>query len=95
MVDIIVLYFLVRDIGKIAASKGLKPLTWKIYTIITWFIFEIWGFVIALMIFDQTNLFSIFMVGFMFAITGYFWIKARLIKIPDNRFDDDINRMGE
>ena len=95
MLEIIALIFITREIGKIAAAKGLKPLNWKIYTVLAWIIFEIWGFMIALMFFDVTNYFSIMMVGLMFALTSYVWIKARLNRLPDNRFDDDINRMGE
>ena len=94
MLEIIALIFLTRDIGKIAASKGLKPGTWKIYTVLAWIIFEIWGFIIALMIFDKNNLFSIIMVGLMFAVSSYFLIKARLTKIPDNRLDSDIENLG-
>ena len=95
MLEIIALIFITREIGKIAASKGLKPLTWKIYAVLSWVIFEIWGFMIALMFFDKDNYFSIMMVGLMFAVTGYIWIKARLNKIPGNRLDDDINNLGE
>lgn len=94
MLEIIALIFITRDIGKIAAAKGLKPGTWKIYTVLAWIIFEIWGFMIALMFFDKENLFSIMMVGLMFALTSYLLIKARLNKIPDNRFDDDIENLG-
>ncbi|MEO7314305.1 MAG: hypothetical protein ABIW47_03900 [Ginsengibacter sp.] len=95
MLEIIALIFITREVGKIAASKGLKPLTWKIYAVLAWIIFEIWGFMIALMFFEVDNYFSIMMVGLMFAVTGYIWIKARLNKIPDNRLDDDINNLGE
>ena len=95
MVEIIALFFLAREIGKIAAAKGLKPLTWKLYLILSWFIFEIWGVMIALLFFEKENFISILLVGLMFAITGYFWIKSRLDKMPDNRLDEDINKMGE
>lgn len=94
MLEIIALIFITREIGKLAASKGLKPLTWKIYAVLAWIIFEIWGFMIALMFFEKDNLFSIMMVGLMFAVTSYFLIKARLNKLPDNRFDDDIENLG-
>ena len=94
MLEIIALIFMTRDIGKLAASKGLKPLTWKIYTVLAWIVFEIWGFMVALMFFEKDNLFSIMMVGLMFAVTSYFLIKARLNKLPDNRFDDDIENLG-
>lgn len=95
MLEIIALIFLTREIGKIAASKGLKPITWKIYTVLGWIIFELWGFMIGLIFFEANNLFSIMMVGLMFAITSYFLIKARLNKIPDNHFDDEIERLGK
>lgn len=94
MVDIILLIFLTREIGKIAASKGLKPGKWKIYAIVAWFIFEIWGILFALLFFEKENLFSIFMVGLMFAVTSYFLMKARLNKMPDNSIDDDITNLG-
>ena len=95
MLEIIALIFLTREIGKIAASKGLKPLTWKIYLVVTWIIFEIWGFMVGLLFFDIDNVISIALVGFTFAITGYFWIKARLNRMPDNRFEDDIENLGK
>jgi hypothetical protein len=95
MLEIIALIFITREIGRIAATKGLKPLTWKIYVVLTWIIFEIWGFMVGLIFFDIDNYFSIMMVGLMFAVTGYIWIKARLNRMPDNRFDDDINKLGE
>lgn len=94
MLEIIALIFITRDIGKIAELKGLKPWKWKLYTVLAWIIFEIWGFIIALMIFDKSNLFSIMMVGLMFAVSSYFLIRARLNKIPDNGFEDDINNLG-
>ena len=94
MLEIIALIFLTREIGKIAAAKGLKPFTWKIYLVLAWIIFEIWGFMIALLFFDKDNLFSIMMVGLMFAFTSYLLIKARLNKMPDKRFDDDIENLG-
>ena len=94
MLEIIALIFITREIGKIAAAKGLKPLKWKIYTVLAWIIFEIWGFIIALMFFDKENLFSIMMVGLMFAFTSYLLIKTRLSKVPNDKFDDDIENLG-
>jgi hypothetical protein len=93
MLEIIALIFLTKEIGRLAHAKGLKPLTWKIYTVAGWVISEIIGIVIGVMIFGQDNLFSIAMVGIAFAITSYFIIKAQLNKLPDY-FDDDINNIG-
>jgi hypothetical protein len=94
MLEIIVLIFLTREIGRIAHDKGLRPVTWKIYTIAGWILSEIIGVITGVMIFGKDNLFSVVMVGLTFAITSYFIIKAQLHKLPDH-FDDDINNIGK
>jgi hypothetical protein len=94
MLEIIALIFLTKEIGKIAAQKGLKPITWKIYTIIAWLVSEIIGVVVGVMIFGVNNIVSVILVGITFAITSFFIIKAQLNKLPDQNFDDDINNVG-
>jgi hypothetical protein len=94
MLELIALIFLTREIGKLAEEKGLKPLTWKIYTIISWIVTEIIGIIVGVMLFGKDNLFSVVLVGLTFAITSYFIIKAQLNKLPDQNFDDDINNLG-
>lgn len=94
MLEIIALIFLTKEIGKIATKKGLKPITWKIYTIIAWLVSEILGIVVGVMIFGVDNVVSIILVGITFAITSFFIIKAQLSKLPDQTFDDDINNVG-
>lgn len=94
MIDLIALFFLTKEIGKIALQKGVKPITWKIYTITGWILSEILGFIVALMFFEKDNLFSIVLVGFLFAITSYFIIKAQLHKLPDQNSEEDINNIG-
>ena len=93
MLEIIILIFLTKEIGKLAHHKGRKPGTWKIYTVAGWILSEIIGIVIGAMIFGKDNLFSIVLEGLTFAITSYFIIKAQLNKLPDH-FDDDINNIG-
>ena len=94
MLEIIALIFLTKEIGKLAAQKGLKPITWKIYTIIAWLVSEIIGVVVGVMIFGVNNIVSVILVGITFAITSFFIIKAQLNKLPDQTFDDDINNVG-
>jgi hypothetical protein len=94
MLDLIILYFLTKEIGKIATQKGLKPITWKIYTIVAWIASELVGLVAGVMIFGADNIISIILVGFTFAITSYFLIKAQLNRLPDKSLDDDINNIG-
>lgn len=94
MLEIIALLFLTKEIGKIAAQKGLKPVKWKIYTVIAWLISEIIGVVVGIMIFGVNNVVSIILVGITFAITSFFIIRAQLNKLPDQTYDDDINNVG-
>jgi len=93
MIDLIVLIFLTREIGRLAFRKGLKPLTWRIYNVIGWLLFETIGLIAGLVIFGESNLISINLMGFAFAITSYFLIKARLNKLPD--VDEDIDNFGK
>lgn len=94
MLDIIVLYFLAKEIGKIAQRKGVKAFTWKLYTVLGWFFSEILGIIIGLMFFSIDNIISIILVGLAFAFTSYFFIKSQLNKLPDQGLDDDINNIG-
>lgn len=93
MLDLIVLIFLTREIGRLASRKGLKALTWRIYNVIGWLLFEMIGVIAGFAIFGKDNFISISLVGFMFAITSYFLIKGRLNKLPDT--DNDINNLGK
>lgn len=94
MLEIIALIFLTREIGRLAEKKGLKPITWKIYTVIGWLISETIGIFVGVMMFGMNNLVSVVLVGFTFAITSYFIIKAQLNKLPDRNIDDDIDNLG-
>jgi outer membrane lipoprotein SlyB len=93
MLEIIALIFLTREIGKIAADKGLKPGTWKIYTVLAWIAGEFIGAIIGVLIFGTNNFFSVVLVAIAGAVTGYFILKANLSKRPD-LLDDDINQIG-
>ncbi len=48
MPEIIILFFVCKSIGKLALSKGLKPIKWQILTIISFFIFEMIGMNLSL-----------------------------------------------
>ncbi|MDB5198326.1 MAG: hypothetical protein JWO92_289 [Chitinophagaceae bacterium] len=93
MIEIIALILLAKEIGKIAADKGLKPGTWKLYMILAWIAGEFVGAVIGILIFGTNNIISIELVAIAGAITGYLIIKRSLSKKPD-LLDDDINQIG-
>lgn len=92
LIDLILLFFLTREIGRIAYRKGLKPVTWKIYNVLGWLGAELIGIVIGVLMFGLNNLVSVQLIAFAFAITSYFVIKAQLNKLPN--IDDDIDRIG-
>jgi hypothetical protein len=92
MLEIIALVFLTRRIGRLALQKGLKPVTWKIYTIVAWFVCELIGILVAMSLFGQNNLFSIISIGIGFAFGGFLIVRAILEKKPD-AFDEDINNI--
>ena len=89
MIEIIILIFLTREIGRMAIRKGLKPLTWKIYNVLGWLIFEFIGLLFGLMIFGKDNLITVNLIGIAFAVTSYFLIKMQLNKLPDQDVDKE------
>ncbi|RYF87665.1 MAG: hypothetical protein EOO03_10240 [Chitinophagaceae bacterium] len=93
MIEIIALFFLCRNMGKLALTKGERPLKWKGITILAWFAFELIGLVLAAMIFGTGNLVGLMLIGLMSAIGGYLIAKAQLEKLPDV-YDDDIDTLG-
>ncbi|MEZ5047883.1 MAG: hypothetical protein R2831_12935 [Chitinophagaceae bacterium] len=88
MLEIIALIFLTRKIGDLATLKGVKPSTWKMYTVLAWISFEIIGLVIGMMIFPNNTLLAI-LVAIPCAIAGYHLVKVRLEKLPDVHSDID------
>jgi len=93
MIEIVLLVYLTREIGRLATRKGLKPTAWKIYLILGWFALEIVGVVLGVVFFGKENLISVMLVGLAFAVTSYFLIKARLNKLPDS-LDGEISKIG-
>ncbi|MEO7044852.1 MAG: hypothetical protein ABI091_06060 [Ferruginibacter sp.] len=95
MIDIIVLIFLVPYIGKLAISKGERSMQWKIRLIAAWMIAEFIGVFFGIMLFgfNMNDLTPLMLLGFISAIGGFLFVRAKLLKMPDN-MDDDINRIG-
>lgn len=88
MLEIVALYFLTSYIGKLALQKGLKPLTWKINTILAWIAGEFVGIIIALQFFDIKELLKISLIALPFAFGGFHFIKYTLEKKPDTHSTD-------
>jgi len=93
MLEIIVLIFLTKNIGNLAIKKGLKPGTWKWYTVLNWFGAEIAGFVLGYVIFGMENLAAAIVVALGCAVASFFILKANLNNRPDH-IEDDIDHIG-
>ena len=94
MLEILILIFLTRKIGVIAATKGLSAGRWKLYLVLAWIGAELFGAVIAVMIFGKDNLFSTFLIAVACAASTYFIITNYLNKLPDVVDEDDVNNIG-
>ncbi len=90
MLEIIALIFLTKNIGRIAERKGLKPGTWKMYTVLCWIGAEFAGAIAGLMLFGQDALLPAIFIGVGCAIGSYFVLKANLEKRPDADDEDEI-----
>jgi hypothetical protein len=93
MLEIIALILITKYIGNLALQKGLKPLTWKLYTVICWIIFEIIGMAFGMFILKQKDLIPLMLLGLVSAFGGFLLIRAILQKQPDNN-NEDIDRIG-
>jgi len=93
VLEIIILVYLTREIGRLATRKGLKPIAWKIYLIVGWFFLELIGVVLGVFMFGTKNVISVMLVGLAAAVTSYFLIKARLNSFPDS-FEEEVSNIG-
>lgn len=93
MIEIIILIFLTKNIGALAASKGLPSRKWKIWLILGWIAGELLGAMIGVMIFGPDNLFSVMLIAISGALGAYFIIKNHLTGLPDD-VENDIENIG-
>ena len=93
MLEIIALIFLCKRNGQLAERKGLKPSTWKIYTIIAWIVAEFLGIFIGMIMFGKTNLVAVLAVGLFGAFGGYLFIRHNLERRTDY-LEEDANHIS-
>lgn len=93
MLEIIALIFLCRSNGNLAQRKGLKPTSWKVYTVLAWIIGELAGVMIGISMFDKTNLLGVLGIAIFCAFGGYLLVRKTLENKPDV-LDDDIDNIG-
>jgi len=94
MLDIILLYFLTKNMGALAIQKGLPAGKWKLNTIFAWLGFETLGLFIGVAFWGMGNLFGLMLFCLACAFGGYLTVRYILENKPDEKIDDDINRIG-
>ena len=94
MLEIIILFFLTKKIGLLAASKGLSPGRWKFNLVLAWIVAELLGAVVAIAVFGKDNLFSSLLMAIACATSTYFIISNYLNKLPDVIDEEDLNNIG-
>ncbi|HRD57292.1 MAG TPA: hypothetical protein PK504_04550 [Ferruginibacter sp.] len=92
MLEILILVFLVINVGNKARRKGLNVLRWRVLTVLAWIVAEMLGLFIGIMLVGKDDLVKLMMIGIVSAFGGYLLIKYNLDKHPD--IDDDINNIG-
>jgi hypothetical protein len=85
MLEIILLVFLTRKIGELALQKGLSPFRWKIYTILAWIVFEVFGALlgVAWFGFNPNDLLGLMLFSVAVAFGGYLLVHRMLESKPD------------
>ncbi len=94
MIEIILLFILTKQMGALAVKKGLPRGRWKFITVIAWLVFEMIGIILGIIFFGQGNLIGLMAFGLVCAFGGYLTVKYNLEKRPDEKINDDINRIG-
>jgi hypothetical protein len=94
MLEIVILFFLTKGIGKLAIQKGLPAGRWKFITVMAWIGFEMTGILIGLMFFGKDNLYGILGFAIFCAFGGYLSIRFILENKPDDKMNEEVNRIG-
>ncbi len=104
-IEIIALIFLCKKNGDLALQKGLKPRTWKIYTVVAWIMAELIGCVAGMIMFadmakldmklmSQSTMIAISSVSLFAAFGGYLFVRHTLESKQDDELDKDVNHVG-
>ena len=94
MIEIILLFFLTKSIGELAVKKGLPSGRWKFIVVMAWIGFELIGMMIGMALLGSGNLVGLMMFGLVAAFGGYLTVRYILENKPDEKINDDIDRIG-
>lgn len=88
MLEIIALYFILKEVGKIAEAKGHSPWQWKITMILAWFFAEFSGMLLVQALFPN-QLIIMIAIGLCMAYLSYLLLKQYWLSLPDINEEDD------
>ncbi|WP_028980628.1 hypothetical protein [Sporocytophaga myxococcoides] len=84
MIEIVVLYFLLKNIGKLAKEKGQSSMQWMVFGFLAWICGELSGIVLVLNFIGQEYfIFSMFF-GIGMAYLFFLIVKSKLQGLPDS-----------
>ena len=88
MLELVALYFVFREAGRLALEKGYSPLRWKIHAFMAWFFGELVGVFIVLTYFPD-QLTTMLIIGICMAYLSYLVLKKYWDTLPYNPQDHD------
>ena len=94
LLDIIALIFITRYVGKLAIQKGLKPGSWKAYTIFSWFGIQIIGLIAGILLLNSRDIIGLQLLGWICSVGSLLVIRYILLNKPNITPDEEVNRVG-
>lgn len=89
IIEIVVLFFLSRNLSRIAINKGESPVKWAIICILAWMAGESMALIVLVSVLgevpvtDYTNALLISLFGAGTGYLFYLFAKQALLKLPD------------
>jgi len=88
MFELIALYFVFRETGRLAVEKGYNPIRWRIQAFMAWFFGEITGMLIVMTYFPN-QIITMLIIGLSMAYLAYLLLKQYWATLPYNPQDHD------
>lgn len=95
MLDIVILFFLLNYMGKLAAKKNQPVFRWRMRTLMAWIGGAFLGILIATLLYKIKDPLTVFQKGneilllkmeifqYLFAVMGYHLVRSTLKRLPD------------
>jgi len=88
MLELVALYFIFREAGRLAVEKGYNPIRWRVQAFLAWFVGEIFGISIVFTYFPN-QLITAIVIGICMAYLSYLILKKYWDTLPYNAQDHD------